>query len=314
MIYPFAPRSTSNPLGCSRSMAFDASKLSDGAAVGPSARNQTATLKGPLPVTCSLTETTRSRADLVVDERLGHVPDPVAVVVQPLEPEVQLRPDEHLSADDSHEAQLTRRPHCLSLTAVTLGRRSALPCRRTMWAMAASSPTSITVNRAPVMTLWAAVVAERLGYDRDAALTMGRVVAGLNANSKAKRLGLIDPEKKPKEKTRQSGERHEIVELLGRSVPIEKAKGGAVRAVSGNKSVTPASVEAYLKRSFGDDLGRVREAMERLAGSREPEALGPEAYDLYEQFRPAVPAGTRGWGAKGKLYLSGVKALAAKRE
>ena len=39
----------------------------------------------------------------------------------------------------------------------------------------------VFVNRAPVLTLWAAVVARRLGFDRDEALTMGRVVAGLNA-------------------------------------------------------------------------------------------------------------------------------------
>ena len=37
---------------------------------------------------------------------------------------------------------------------------------------------AIKVNRAPVLTLWAAVVAERLGHDRDAAITLGRAVAG----------------------------------------------------------------------------------------------------------------------------------------
>jgi hypothetical protein len=32
----------------------------------------------------------------------------------------------------------------------------------------------IRINRAPVLTLWAAVVAERLGFDRDEALSRGR--------------------------------------------------------------------------------------------------------------------------------------------
>jgi hypothetical protein len=40
---------------------------------------------------------------------------------------------------------------------------------------------TIEVNRAPVLTLWASVVAERLGFDHDEALTLGRAVAGLNA-------------------------------------------------------------------------------------------------------------------------------------
>ena len=62
---------------------------------------------------------------------------------------------------------------------------------------------TITVNRAPVLTLWAAVVAERLGFDSDAALTLGKAVAGLNAQSKGRAIGIfkppvLEPGKKPK--------------------------------------------------------------------------------------------------------------------
>ncbi len=48
---------------------------------------------------------------------------------------------------------------------------------------------TIKVNRAPVLTLWAAVVAERLGFDREAALTLGRAVAGTSAQMKGRALG-----------------------------------------------------------------------------------------------------------------------------
>jgi hypothetical protein len=44
-----------------------------------------------------------------------------------------------------------------------------------------SQSRTIYINHAPVLTLWAAVVAERLGFSRDEALTLGRAVAGLNA-------------------------------------------------------------------------------------------------------------------------------------
>ena len=37
---------------------------------------------------------------------------------------------------------------------------------------------TIRINRAPVLTLWAEVVAERLAFDRDTALTLGQTVAG----------------------------------------------------------------------------------------------------------------------------------------
>ena len=43
------------------------------------------------------------------------------------------------------------------------------------------------------MTLWAAVVAEVLGYEHDEALTLGRAVAGPNAYSKGVSLGHFQP-------------------------------------------------------------------------------------------------------------------------
>src|SRR3954470_10821997 len=52
---------------------------------------------------------------------------------------------------------------------------------------------NIRVNRAPVLTLWAAVVVERLGFDRDTALTLGQAVAGLSAHAKGVSLGTIEP-------------------------------------------------------------------------------------------------------------------------
>ena len=55
---------------------------------------------------------------------------------------------------------------------------------------------TIRINRAPVLTLWGAVVAERLGFDPDAALTLGRAVAGLIAYSKGVSLGLFEPSSK----------------------------------------------------------------------------------------------------------------------
>ena len=47
----------------------------------------------------------------------------------------------------------------------------------------------------------------------------------------------------------------------------------------------------------------------KLAKSRGPEQLTDEAFRLYEAFRPGVPAGESGWGAKGTLSLSKIAAL-----
>jgi hypothetical protein len=83
----------------------------------------------------------------------------------------------------------------------------------------------VTINRAPVLTLWATVGAEQLGYDHETALTLGKAVAGLNAQSKGRRLGIFEEPKDPQEerepKARQPGEQF-MVSLLHRQVPVVK--------------------------------------------------------------------------------------------
>ena len=92
----------------------------------------------------------------------------------------------------------------------------------------------IEINRAPVLTLWGVVVAQRMGYDREAALTLGRRLAGLNAQAKGR----------------------------------------------------------------------------RLAGAFGVEELPAVAFGLYERFRPQIPPGRAGWGAKGLLDLKRLAELA----
>jgi hypothetical protein len=56
--------------------------------------------------------------------------------------------------------------------------------------------TTISINRAPVLILWAAVVARRLAFDEGEALTLGKAVAGLNARAKGLKLVIFRPHKK----------------------------------------------------------------------------------------------------------------------
>ena len=173
--------------------------------------------------------------------------------------------------------------------------------------------TSVTINRAPVLTLWAAVVAERLGFARDDALTLGKAVAGLNAQSKGRGLGIFSPAGKAAA-ARRKGEPPkpgEIlrVELLQRAVPAVRTPEG-LRAVHGGKPMSPESVERYLETKFKESLGPAREAMESLAASLDAEDLAANAYALYETIRPAIPPGAKGWGAAGVLDLERIRSLA----
>ena len=171
---------------------------------------------------------------------------------------------------------------------------------------------TIQINRAPVLTLWAAVVAERLGYDRAAALTLGRAVAGLNAQAKGRRLHIFEesePTPSERQRARARRRRERLVPLLGRSVPVVDTARG-LRAVSGGSPIGPAGVERYLEEKFGSALPEARAAMQELAEAYSPERLEEVAFTLYERFRPRVPEGVRGWGAKGALDLDRVRSLA----
>ena len=164
-------------------------------------------------------------------------------------------------------------------------------------------PTAtLLVNRAPVLTLWAAIVAQRLGHGRATALTLGKAVAGLNAQSKGRRLGIFEAprSKKPPPSKRK------MVLLLGRAVPVVKTPTG-LRAVIKGKPESPTAVERYLARKIGRALPEVEAAMRQLAKAHRPKRLAAIAFELYEQFRPKVPEDVKGWGAKGKLTLAKIR-------
>jgi hypothetical protein len=167
-------------------------------------------------------------------------------------------------------------------------------------------PPPIRVNRAPVLTLWATVVAERLGHPPETALTLGRFVAGSSARAKARRLGIIEEKPDAEELHARAAElkpRRQTVRLLGRDIPVVVADDGTLRAEDDGKPASGKSVQSYIARAFGGRLVEARAAMEALAASLPPEELNRVGFRLYERFRPDVPEGAQGWGAKGELQV-----------
>ena len=172
----------------------------------------------------------------------------------------------------------------------------------------------IIINRAPVLTLWAVVVAERLGYEAQEALTFGKALAGLNAQSKGRRLGIYEePRRKKPERKPPPPPPGKLVTitLLGRPMTA-LSTGAGLRAVTKEKPIVPESVLRYLEEKFGRALPLAREAFEELAHAYDPDELAQKAYSLYENFRPQIPEGKRGWGAEGELDLDYVRLLARK--
>ena len=175
----------------------------------------------------------------------------------------------------------------------------------------APSHRPIKINRAPVLTLWAAVVAQRFGFEWSEALTLGRADAGLNAYDKGVSIGLFTPAPKSvkEQKTKLRAGETFHVELLHRAVPVIKTPEG-LRATTKGNPIHPDSVERYLQSKFGDALDEVKKAMDQLAASMPPARLAQEGFRLYEKFRPQVPTGVSGWGAKGELDVGQIIALA----
>jgi hypothetical protein len=117
--------------------------------------------------------------------------------------------------------------------------------------------------------------------------------------------------KAKKARETKRGERFRI-EVCGRPVPATNTDEG-IRAVRGRNPIDPDGVRRYLDDKFGDDVKAVRSAMQKVAKTYNPKELADHAYSLYERIRPDIPAGKKGWGAKGDLDLGLVGRLAKEK-
>jgi hypothetical protein len=168
----------------------------------------------------------------------------------------------------------------------------------------------LEVNRAPVLTLWAAVVAERLDHPADTALTLGRAVAGSAARIKARNIGREERKSDRDADTAKLRSDHVTapVFLLGKTIRLLPTTDGELRAEDGEQPADPMAVQRYLTKAFGDHLDEVRQAMDELASRYEPAELNRIGFRLYEKFRPDVPYGNEGWGKRAVLDVEMIRA------
>jgi len=131
----------------------------------------------------------------------------------------------------------------------------------------------VMVNRAPALTLWAAVVAQVLGFEHDEALTLGGAVAGFSAYLRGVSLGVFQPTPQEVKEQRREMHREETVtiDLLYRAVPARYTDEG-LRALSGESPIRPETVKKYLEGKFGDTLEDVSLAMREVAKPLPPDS------------------------------------------
>lgn len=141
----------------------------------------------------------------------------------------------------------------------------------------------LEINRAPVLTLWATVVAERPGHPADTALTLGRAVAGSAARVKARNIGR-EERKTDRDADNTARLRPDHVTapafLLGKTIRLLPTTDGELLAADGEQLADPASVQRYLAKAFGGHLDAVRQAMDELASRYEPAELNRIGFRL----------------------------------
>lgn len=175
--------------------------------------------------------------------------------------------------------------------------------------------TEIVVNRAPLLTLWASVVAQRLGHPTDTALTLGRAVAGQTAAAKGKRLGILEARlsaERERIQTHRDAMGAESVRFMGRTISCLRTPQG-LRALADAHPMDPDSVRRYLATKFKDALALVEGKLTALAAAYSPDELEARAMDLYMAMRPVVGPGKMGWGKAGRLEIERIDQLLARR-
>ncbi|KAI0005028.1 hypothetical protein BJV74DRAFT_943416 [Russula compacta] len=180
---------------------------------------------------------------------------------------------------------------------------------------------STIVNRAPVMMAWACVVAERLGFLREEALSIASAYTEINAISKGVSQGIYNRQREADLKAAHAGGGAQpYVDLLGRRIPLYRTASGSWRAFTtedsnGNSSpggggAAPGAAYSYITRALRQTAPAVLGAMRLLAESYDdPMELNNVGFALYADFRPDVNR----WGKRGDLKCETLLGLRKKR-
>ncbi|KAF8591593.1 hypothetical protein K439DRAFT_1380652, partial [Ramaria rubella] len=164
----------------------------------------------------------------------------------------------------------------------------------------------VVVNRAPIMTAWATVVAERMGFKREEALSIASVYTEVNATSKGVKLGKLE-ERNLNGLEASEGGGQPYINFMGRRLPVFSTQSSQWRALLKGEPVSPSSAFKYITSSLRQTTGHIMGAMRLLAETYTPKELNNVAFGLYAEFRPQV----EGWGKKGEVRCETI--LAARR-
>jgi len=165
---------------------------------------------------------------------------------------------------------------------------------------------TILINRSPILTLWATVVAKKVfSITLEEALTFGSAYAAECARTKGSSLGIYSEGSKHYCTTAASSAEEmegQKFSLMNQTIPANQTVNG-LRAIGYGKEQDPHGIWKSLTKKLGENLSFVLEKMEEAA-DQAGEDLEATAYSYYIRIRPDIPQGTKGWGAHGHLEVS----------
>ncbi|KAF4575022.1 hypothetical protein EYR36_006378 [Pleurotus pulmonarius] len=162
---------------------------------------------------------------------------------------------------------------------------------------------SVVVNRAPVMSAWATVVAERMGFNREEALSIASVYTEMNAISKGVALGIFDKNRANDASASRNGSQP-YVDFIGRR-SLYETQNGQWRAILNGSPASPGTAFGYISRSFKHLTPFVLGSLQLLAQSYSQKEINEKAWGLYAEFRPTVD----GWGQRSVMKCADILAL-----
>ncbi|KAJ9120328.1 hypothetical protein QFC24_005282 [Naganishia onofrii] len=190
---------------------------------------------------------------------------------------------------------------------------------------------TVVTNRAPCMTAWAYIIAEKMGFDRLEALSLASTFTSVTSTRHALALGNIyTPEQTrdaqlemdelpqpsgsgkrgrfsdggtggTEEGEQTGGHSQPWVSIMKRS-PVIQRGDGTWRGVLKGMPVEPYRAHSYISKNFSQATPYVIGALRILAQSYTVEQLQEQGYGMYVSFRPDVA----GWGDRAVLYCSNI--------
>jgi hypothetical protein len=148
-----------------------------------------------------------------------------------------------------------------------------------------------TLNRFPLLGLWAAEAARRLGYTRGEAEALGHAYAVLFAIRKNR---LDHPKEKAEPKAarpeRPAGEQ---LRFGGDKLDVSYDEDGKVRGYVGGKRQTPRSYQAAVIAKFPPGCyDKLQQAFRQLLKNYRPSRLNSRLiYNLYDEWKKTCGAG-----------------------